>query len=177
MQSPGNKTEDVSRDFNDGGWAADYWEPVMAQVKEEAMAEPYDILFGRRTFDTFAEAHANSGPEAGADTMTQARKYVVTSRPESVSWSNSVAVTGDIRTEVEKLKQQDGPLIQVHGSWQLVQELLRHNLVDEFRIWTFPVVVGRGKRLFEEATKLQRLKLQRSAPSGDSGAQMAIYRP
>ncbi len=142
MQGVATPDEDCSGDFTQGGWAKPYWEGVMAQVKQQAMSMPYDMLFGRKTYDLFA---AN---QTGDSTMDRARKFVVTSTPETLNWNNSAALSGDPVTEVSRLKQEDGPLLQVHGSWQLIQTLFAHGLIDEFRLWTFPVVLGAGKRLF-----------------------------
>ena len=143
MQAPSLPEEDSSNDFQHGGWARPYWDEVMTLVGETAFAEPYDALFGRKTYDLFA---AHRPPDDSP--LGRATKYVVTSNPDGLGWPRSVALTGDLKTEVSALKQQDGPPLQVHGSWQLAQALLAHDLVDEIRLWTFPVVVGAGKRLF-----------------------------
>ena len=92
-----------------------------------------------------------------------------------LEWKNSVRISGDVAAEVSRLKDQDGPLLQVHGSWELVQTLLSHGLIDEFRLWTFPVIVGAGKRLFGEGTVRTALNLIRTEPCS-SGAVMSIYR-
>ena len=153
MQAPKLPEEDTSGNFADGGWAAPYWDEVMALVSREAMSEPYDALFGRKTYDMFA-AHQPSG----GTPLSDARKYVVTSNSSGLTWQNSVPLTDDIPSEIGRLKESGGPLIQVHGSWQLVQALLAHDLVDEFRIWTFPLVVGDGKRLFSDGTALESVR-------------------
>ncbi len=142
MQAPKMPEEDRSNGFSAGGWADPYWDEVMQMVGREAMAEPYDVLFGRKTYDVFA-AHAGDDHP-----MHQMKKYVATSAPSTLGWNNSVPITGNIPEEVGRLKEQDGPLLQVHGSCELVQALLAHDLVDELRLWVFPVVVGAGKRLF-----------------------------
>ena len=175
MQSPHDNDEDPSNGFTSGGWARPCWDPVMAQVATEAMADPYELLLGRRTYDSFTLAHTAPG-DSDDDPMTLATKYVVTSTPETLTWQNSVAITGDVAKEIAELKAQDGPLLQVHGSWQLIQTLLASNLVDEFRLWTFPVILGEGKRLFANNTPIG-LQLRKTAPAGDSGAVMTIYRP
>jgi len=121
-----------------------------------------------------AHGHAELGEQD--DPMTNATKYVATSNPDGLTWQNSIALTGDIATEVARLKDQDGPLLQVHGSWALIQTLLDADLVDEYRLWTFPVVVGEGKRLFPDHGPRAELTLRKSAASGNSGAVMSIYR-
>ena len=176
MQAPRLPEEDYSGGFERGGWGADYWDEVMAQVRHEAMAVPYDILFGRKTYELFA-AHF---PRAGNDDpdvkrMNDATKYVATSTLRELEWKNARPITGDIPAEIRRLKDGDGPLLQVHGSWQLIQTLLAHGLVDEFRLWTFPVVVGAGKRLFGPDAAPTKLKLIKTAPC-PNGAVMNIYR-
>ena len=168
MQAPKMPEEDTSGGFTHGGWADPYWGEVMELVGKEAMAKPYDALLGRRTYDVFA---AHQPPEGTP--LSDARKYVVTSNPFGLTWQNSVAISGDIPTKIAKLKAANGPLIQVHGSWQLIQNLLAHNLVDQYRLWTFPVVVGRGKRLFANGVPSD-LTLKRVSTTG-SGVVMTIY--
>ena len=169
MQAPSVPEEDLSGGFTQGGWAKDYWEEVMEQVGREAMAEPYDLLLGRNTYDIFAPHFASAEP---SDPITQrlneAKKYVVTSRADELTWQNSVKISGDIAVEVSALKEEAGPLLQVHGSWQLIQSLLSNGLIDELRLWTFPVVVGSGKRLFSDGAVPEKYKLTKfeSCPSG-----------
>ncbi len=169
MQAPKMPEEDLSGDFTQGGWANACWDEVMAQVGRTAMAEPYDLLLGRTTYDSFASFHGSAADDnPTGDKLRQAKKYVVTSGVEPLNWHNLEKITGDIGTEISKLKAQDGPLLQVHGSWQLIQALLKHQLIDEFRLWTFPVIVGAGKRLFADGTVPTNLKLTKfeTCPSG-----------
>ena len=154
MQAVRSPEEDTSGGFVHGGWALNCWDEVMEQVREEAMATPYDLLLGRKTYELFAAS-------SNAEQMKTATKYVATSTVSELKWENSVAITGDIPSEVSRLKTQDGPLLQVHGSWQLIQTLLAHDLIDEFRLWIFPVVVGSGKRLFAQNTRPKDLALVR----------------
>ena len=173
MQAPGAPEED----FSEGGWANECWEEVMEQVGREAMSEPYDVLLGRNTYDSFESSFANA-PKGNltAGKLNQAKKYVVTSRNNEVSWQNSEVVTGNVAAEISQLKKQSGPLLQVHGSWQLIQALLANKLIDEFRLWTFPVVVGAGKRLFADGTIPMNLKLTKFE-SCSCGAFMSFWRP
>ena len=168
MQAVRSQEEDTSDGFVHGGWASDYWEEVMEQVREEAMAVPYDLLIGRTTYEMFAAS-------PNADSMRDATKYVVTSNLANLSWDNSVHVHGDIVTEISKLKAQEGPLLQVHGSWQLIQTLIAHDLVDEFRLWIFPVVVGSGKRLFDQVDIKKSFELIKTRATSN-GVVMCIYR-
>lgn len=132
------------------------------------MSAPYDVLFGRKTYDIFA-AHATADHP-----MHHANKYVATSHPETLTWHKSTPIMGYIAAEVARLQQQDGPLLQVHGSCELIQLLLCENLVDELRLCTFPVVVGNGKSLFGRGTiptDFEHLKTQSIA----NGVLMSIY--
>lgn len=172
MQSPKLPDEDTSGGFTRGGWADPHWEPVMEQVGREAMAEPYDLLLGRKTYQLFAPHFSAAGD---AHPLNRARKYVATSSLRELDWENTVVVRGGIAEAVSRLKSGEGPLLQVHGSWQLIQALLAANLIDEFRIWTFPVFVGAGKRLFGESGAGRELQLVKADKTA-SGVTMSIYR-
>ena len=176
MQAPSSPAEDDSSGFTQGGWAAPYWDEVMRQVAREAMADPYDLLLGRTTYDLFAASmrDADSG-NATAQQLNRARKYVVTTQPNGLDWQNTVRLSGDIPAQVRQLKEQSGPLLQVHGSWQFIQLLLQHRLINEFRLWTFPVIVGAGKRLFTDGTSPQHLTLVKQEATGN-GVIMTILR-
>ena len=175
MQAPSDPSEDRSGEFAHGGWARPCWDEVMEQVMCEAMAEPYDLLLGRTTYDMFAASFPNSSPDNPvASKLNDATKYVITSNPNNLDWKNTVQVTGDLPVEIANLKGQAGPLLQVHGSWQLIQMLLTHQLVDEFRTWTFPVILGSGKKLFGSGTAPVGLSLKKSARCSN-GATMSIY--
>lgn len=169
MQAPSDPNEDTSRGFTKGGWAKRYWEEVMEQVGREAMLEPYDLLLGRKTYELFS-VH-NSELDSPLNDMT---KYVITNTLSELNWQNSIPVSGDVAKEVAKLKEQNGLLLQVHGSWELIQLLMRHNLVDEFRLWTFPVIVGSGKKTFSEEYPTENLSLTKSEIS-TNGVSMTFY--
>ena len=177
MQGPTSPEEDPSNGFTAGGWATPYWDDVMQQVAEVAFAEPYDMLFGRTTYDMFAANwpdQTDANPTASM--MNAAKKLVVTSsttRP--LPWRNSELVTGDAATAITALKSQSGRLLQVHGSHGLIQTLLANDLIDEFRLWTFPVVLGFGKRLFERGAPSGRLRLTRTG-STSQGVVLSVYR-
>jgi dihydrofolate reductase len=176
MQAPSTPDEDKSGGFEKGGWASPYWPEVMTQVHREAMNEPYDILFGRKTYELFAAHWPNESPDnPAAKVMNVARKYVATTTLTDLTWANSQALSNDVIAEIIKLKSQDGPLIQVHGSSHLIQTLLANNLIDEFRLWTFPVVVGAGKRLFGESVSYPALQLVKSEVT-TSGVIMGLYK-
>lgn len=175
IEAPMMPDEDRSGEFGQGGWASPYWQDVMVHVSREAMATPYDLLFGRKTYDAFAAFWPNVKDDPAADMMNRARKYVVSGGSPNLSWSNSHLVTGDIPAEIGRIKQQEGPLLQVHGSAQLLQTLIMHELVDEFRLWTFPVIVGSGQRLFEQGVPSKRLELTKSEAL-QNGVVMTIFR-
>ncbi len=176
MQAPSSPEEDASGGFTHGGWAQPQWDSVMAQVAEYAMNAPYDLLLGRKTYDLFAPHWSEAPPDSGpAAMLNAATKYVATSNPSDLNWQNSRAITGDVPRAIKALKAEDGPLLQVHGSWQLIQLLLEHDLIDEFRLWVFPVVLGSGKRLFSSPSSMQKLNLVRSDATSD-GAVMQIFR-
>lgn len=176
MQAPSQPDEDRSGGFSSGGWAAPYWEEAMAQVGRVAMAEPYDMLFGRRTYDLFAGHWPDAEPGPAAERLNAARKYVATSRPDGLTWGPVTALSGDVAAQIAALKRQDGPLLQVHGSTRLIQLLRAHDLIDEYRLWTFPVTVGTGKRLFDDGEETSRPLTLRLSETTTNGVQMTVYR-
>jgi dihydrofolate reductase len=141
----------------------------------EAMAKPFDLLLGRKTYEIFA-AHWPYSDEPGAEQLNQARKYVASRTLNRVDWNNSTLIKGDVVQEIRKLKEQNGPEIQVHGSSNLIQTLLENNLIDELHVWIFPVVIGEGKRLFDQGTIPSSLKLTDSKTSS-TGVILATYVP
>ncbi len=175
MQAPGGPPEDPTGGFEYGGWSVNYWDDVMGQVMSEFMGKPFDLILGRKTYEIFA-AHWPYSNEPGADQLNNAKKYVASRTLKTVDWNNSTLLKGDVVQEIKKLKEQAGPELQVHGSSNFIQTLLQHNLVDEFHVWIFPVVIGKGKRLFGSATLPSGLKLMDSRVSG-TGVIMATYEP
>jgi dihydrofolate reductase len=162
MQAPGGPDEDPTGGFTHGGWAADYFdEEMMRRVAESA---PYELLLGRGTYEIFA-AHWPYDEGPIADHLNSTRKHVASTTLQRVDWNNSTLITGDVAEYVATLKSQDGPEIQVHGSPGLIQTLLEHDLIDEYRMWIFPVVIGTGKRAFGDGTIPAALKLVDSKAS------------
>jgi dihydrofolate reductase len=159
MQAPGGPEEDDSGGFAHGGWSVNYWDQQMGQVMDEATSKPFAMVLGRTTYDIMAAYWPDAPEEAGAKTFNEAPKYVASRSHPTLEWSNSVLIEGDAAEGLAALKQEDGPELQVHGSGNLIQTLLRHNLVDQYRLWVFPVVVGSGKRLVADGTIPSRLKL------------------
>ncbi|MGZ5497636.1 MAG: dihydrofolate reductase family protein, partial [Candidatus Aminicenantales bacterium] len=148
MQAPGGPDEDRSDGFAYGGWTVPYFDEYLGQVMAEQMGRPFDLLLGRKTYEIFAAYWPHH--EAEGPGINRATKYVVTKSLETTNWDRSVLVKGDVVKEILKLKEQHGPELQVHGSGDLIQTLLKHDLVDELWLKTFPVILGRGKRLFAE---------------------------
>src|SRR5438093_8246653 len=176
MQAPGGPEEDPTGGFSHGGWSANYWDDMMDRVIGESMARPYELLLGRKTYEIFAAHWPYVTDDPAADSLNAARKYVASRALRTGEWSNSMLLQGDVGAEVAKLKEQDGPEIQVHGSSNLIQTLLTDGLVDEFRLWFFPLVIGNGKRLFGDGTIPGALKLIDSKTS-TPGVVIATYRP
>jgi dihydrofolate reductase len=147
MEDPGG-----SENTDHGGWALQFERgPEGDKFKLDEIRDADAMLLGRKTYEGFAQAWPTRTDEAGfADRMNSMPKYVVSSTLESADWNNSTVVSGDVVEEVAKLKQQPGGDILVAGSAQLVHTLMEHNLVDEYRLMIFPVLLGRGKRLFED---------------------------
>jgi dihydrofolate reductase len=175
MQAPGGPEEDPSGGFEIGGWSFGYFDDVLGQQIGEAMASPFDLVLGRRTYEIFA-AHWPHDEGPIADRLNAATKYVASRTLKSVDWASSRLIEGDVADEVGKLKEEDGPELQVYGSSELLQTLLANGLVDEFRLWIFPVVAGSGKRLFGDGAVPAGLELTGSSTS-NSGVIIATYEP
>ena len=166
MQAPGGPDEDTSGDFTYGGWTVPYFDEFLGNVMTEQMVQPFDLLLGRKTFEIFASYwpyHEEEGPG-----INRATKYVVSNTLTTHEWKESVFLSGNVVEAVRKLKEGDGPDLQVHGSGELIQTLLEHDLVDECWLKIFPVTLGMGKRLFGNGTIPASFTLvdSRSSPSG-----------
>ena len=175
MQAPGGPEEDTDGGFKLGGWSVNYWDDVMMETKGKEMGVPFDLVLGRRTYDIFA-AYWPDAPEEDAKPLNDAIKYVASRGRPNLTWERSVLLEGDVAEAVAKLKDEDGPELQVHGSGGLAQTLIRHGLVDQFNLWVFPLVIGSGKRLFGEGTVPAGLKLVDSTIS-TTGVFMGTYVP
>lgn len=159
-------------DFELAGWTMPYWDDDVAAFVQAGMQAADTLLLGRITYEGFAAAFASSsGPDA--ELMNSYRKYVVSTTLQQADWANSSLIRGNIVEEITKLKQQEGQDIDMSGSGTLVQSLLRHNLIDELNLMIYPVVLGRGKRLFEDEVKLT-LKIKQSKTSS-SGVLLTTY--
>ena len=176
MQAPGGPDEDESSGFAYGGWSVNYWDEGMGKVMDGIMGKPFDLVLGRKTYEIFAAYWPDASLEQGGKPLNDATKYVASRTLKSLDWGPSVLLEGDAGDAVAALKQEDGPELQVHGSGNFLQTLLRHNLIDEFYLWTFPVLVGSGKRLFDDGTVPSGLKLVDTTVS-TTGVVIGTYVP
>lgn len=166
MQAPGGPEEDTSGGFKYGGWTAPYFDEFSGKVMGEQMKRPFELLLGRKTFEIFASywpQHEDDWPG-----INEEKKFVVSDTLDKHTWENSVFIKGDVVGEIRKLTREAGPNLQVHGSGNLIQTLLKHDLVDELWLKVFPVTLGQGKRLFVEGTIPAAFKLTESkiSPTG-----------
>jgi len=169
MQAPGGKGEDPSGGFDLEGWIVPYFDEAGGKEMEKQMTPPFDLLLGRKTYEIFASYWPHQGDDNPIKKVfDQATKYVVSNGAISTDWPETIQIKGDVVAEVQKLKQQDGPMLQVHGSSNLIQTLLANDLVDEMWLKVFPVALGKGKRLFGEGTMPAAFKVTESKmlPSG-----------
>jgi dihydrofolate reductase len=176
VQAPGGPEEDDSGGFSFGGWSFHFWDEQMGQTMAQVMGKPFDLVLGRRTYDIFAAYWPNAPEEAGGKPLNDATKYVASRGTPSLTWDRSVQIEGDVAEGVARLKGEDGPELQVHGSGNLIQTLMANGLIDEYRLWTFPVVLGTGKRLFADGTIPSALRLTDSTVSS-TGVVIGTYEP
>ncbi len=166
MQAPGGPDEDTSGGFRYGGWTVPYFDEFSGNIMGEQMSMPFDLLLGRKTYDIFAAYWPKQDAAALATVpFNKATKYVVSGTSPKLTWEKSVLIEGDVAAKIKELKQQDGPMLQVHGSGNLIQTLLKHDLVDELWLKIFPVTLGSGKRLFADGTQPAAFELVESKVS------------
>jgi dihydrofolate reductase len=171
MQAPGGPDEDPTGGFTLGGWAVTYFDDEM--MERMAESSPYELLLGRGTYEIFA-AHWPHDEGPIADHLNNTRKHIASTTLARADWNNSIVISGDVAEYVTALKTEVGPEIQVHGSPGLLQTLLRHDLIDELRLWIFPLMLGAGKRLFGDGTVPAGLKLVDSKVS-KTGVTINVY--
>lgn len=176
MQAPGGPQEDPSGGFAYGGWSMPFVDDEGAAAKAAEVRGPIDLLLGRRTYDIFAGYWPTDPESAIGKPFNDATKYVASRSHPSLDWGPAVLIEGDAAEGVAALKQEDGPELQVHGSANLAQTLIRQGLVDEYHLWVFPVVLGEGKRLFADGTVPATLRLVDSKVS-TTGVFMGTYEP
>jgi dihydrofolate reductase len=175
MQAPGGPPEDPTGGFDLGGWLVPFSDEATGQFVMEAFSQPFDLLLGRRTYDIFA-AHWPFMPDGDPirEAFDRVTKYVATRSGMPLTWQNSIRLEGDAADAVRRLKQEDGPMLLTQGSSVLLQTLFAHDLVDELRILTYPLVLGRGKRFFNEGAMPGALTLTDTRVSS-TGVVMSVY--
>jgi dihydrofolate reductase len=160
MQAPGGAQEDTSNGFAYGGWQfGEGWDDIADSFLTKYLETPFELLLGRVTYDIWVSYWPNhDDDERIGKRFNSTKKYVVSHKPLELSWNNSELITGDVVAQIRKLKEMDGPDLVVWGSGNLIQTLLKNNLVDRMHIWTYPVTIGTGKKLFAEGTQAERFK-------------------
>jgi len=177
MQAPGGPQEDPSGGFPYGGWQANVFDSSLREVLNELLKPPFAMLLGRTTYNIFAGFWPKQGPNnAIAKSFNEAMKYVVSHEPFEPEWVNTAVVSHDVPATLRKLKAEDGPDIIVWGSGNLIQTLLREHLIDRMHVWTHPVTIGVGKRLFADGARAATWKLVKGRV-GDGGVILATYEP
>jgi dihydrofolate reductase len=178
MQAPGGPEEDTSSGFKHGGWSFKFRDDQVPKYKLDELAASDALLLGRKTYDIFAAYWPKAKDVVGfGDKMNNMPKYVVSTTLKKVDWNNSRLIKTNVAEEARKLKQQPGKDILVYGSAKLVNTLLQHDLVDELRLMVHPVVLGSGRRLFDDhAETLEPLELAESK-TFPSGIVLLSYHP
>jgi len=178
MQAPGGSKEDTADGFKYGGWQDGYGNEEADEIYDTRIQNaPFDLLLGKRTYEIFTgywPQHKDE-PRWGKP-FDKATKHVVSHKPFELTWSNSELITGDIVAELKKLKESDGPDLLIYGSSNLIQTLLKNNLIDRMHIWTFPITIGTGKKLFAEGTQPEQFKPV-FAKVTSTGVVFATYEP
>lgn len=177
MQGPGGLEEDPSNGFSQGGWFMGYADETLKDVLADTFAGDFDLLLGRKTYDIWVgywPKQPNSDPIAKA--FNKAVKFVITHRPEGLSWPHSMAIGGDVAEGIRKLKATEGPEIHAWGSSVALQPLIAAGLIDEYRFWVAPLVLGAGKRRFEPGLPMAKLALVDSKRTS-AGLLINTYRP
>ena len=177
MQAPGGPEEDTPGGFKYGGWQMGFGDAATNKIIESFFTIPFELLLGRLTYDIFA-GYWPKHPEIElvAKPFNSTKKYVVSRTPRELAWNNSALIMGDVVAEIKKLKTLDGPDLWVWGSGNLIQTLLKNNLIDRMHIWTHPITIGTGKKLFADGTQPQNFKMTDSKISTD-GVVFATYEP
>lgn len=175
MQAPGGPEEDPDEGFEHGGWSVGYWDERMGELALEIHLAAGAVLFGRKTYEILG----GHWPRVGDDDPMAAKlnsvpKYVASRTLETLEWANSSLLEGDVPDAVRRLKAEDGDPLLVIGSSELIQTLIRHDLVDTFTVWTFPVLLGEGKRLFGEGAIPAGLELT-DIQTATTGVTVATY--
>ncbi len=177
MQAPGGPDEDTELNFRLGGWTFPFFDAALGASMGELFGQPFDLLLGRKTYDIFAAYWPRAAPDDPiGGVFNRVVKYVATHSRAPLDWENSRSLGDDIVATLTGLKAGEGPTLLIQGSGDLIQTLLAHGLIDEFRLMIFPVVLGRGKRLFASGAIPAALKLTASQ-SYPTGVITATYVP
>jgi len=178
IQSPGAPKEDPSGDFRLGGWTVPYTDEVIREAMQDLFSQPFELLLGRRTYDIWAaywpHVRADSAGHGIANLFNSMPKHVATHRPDSLDWQNSHALKGDLPDAIRALKHQNGANLLTWGSGDMVRQLLAAGLVDELQLMIYPVVLARGKRLFDDNAQASAFTLTHST-SATSGVLITRY--
>ena len=177
MQAPGGPEEDPTGGFKHEGWVVGNSDDFLLKVMVKQTSKPFNLLLGRKTYEIFAAywPYVNSSENPFAAKLNNAKKYVASKTLTKLDWNNSELINGDVPEGIKRIKEQDGPEIQIHGSGNLIQTLLKHDLVDELWLKIFPVTLGAGKHLFAEGTISAAFNLFESETS-PSGVIIASYK-
>jgi dihydrofolate reductase len=174
MQAPGGPTEDPRGGFRFGGWVFPYFDEKLGSLMDRAMGENYDLLLGRRTYEIFAAYWPHQDDEIGR-TFNAVNKYVAAGPDTPLDWAHSHRLEGDLVEAVRALKASDGRDLLIQGSSEVIHTLLAHDLIDQLTVLTFPIVLGRGRRLFDEGSRPHAWTLESSDMSG-TGVIVGTYR-
>jgi dihydrofolate reductase len=181
MQAPGAPEEDTDGGFKFGGWTVPYWDDTTAAAMSDSFSKPFALVLGRRTYDIFAGYWPKFKGEPGsldqhiADTFNAATKYVATHSPQTLTWQNSQSLGLDVADTIRELKKQDGPELLTQGSSALIQTLLAADLIDEFKLLIYPLLLGKGKRLFGSGTMPGAFEVTKSTVTS-KGVVIATYK-
>ncbi|MGW3348335.1 dihydrofolate reductase family protein [Nonomuraea rubra] len=178
MQGPGTPTEDPSGGFEHGGWQFPYADEELGTYSEQWFGEADAFLLGRRTYEIFAAfwPTVTDADDVIATSLNNLPKYVVSTTLDRAGWHNTTVIRTDVLKQVAELRERPGRELQIHGSGALARTLLDHGMIDELRLWTYPVVLGSGKRLFEPGRTATAMRLVESRTTG-SGCIVGIYQP
>jgi dihydrofolate reductase len=174
MQAPGGPEEDPTEKFKFGGWTVPYWDDASGAIMGEIFSKPYELLLGRKTYDIFAAYWPQHNDNPIGEQFNAVTKYVATSAPDTLTWHNSKPLGSDVVASLRELKKQDGPDLLIQGSSVLAHSLLASDLIDKLTLLVYPVILGHGKRLFDDAALPSSFRLA-SSKTSSTGVVMSTY--